>query len=101
MPEGAAQQPKEATATRRRNPPRDLAPSAQAFADWVDVLFAVAGRLVRAALPLAIFVLAAVELVTADSLGPRHISSELAQTLLGASIGAFAVDLFAGRGRRR
>jgi|SRR5215470_7905873 len=85
----------------RRNSPRKRSYSAQALEDWIDVVFAATGRAVRGMAPLAVFVFASVELVNPDMLGRSHISSELAQTLLGGALGAMGIDIIGRRGRRR
>jgi hypothetical protein len=79
-------------------PPKS--PSAQAFQDWVDVCLDAAGRVARGVAPWAVLGFSIVELVNPDFFGPHHISPELAQTLLGASIGALGMDLVGLRGGR-
>jgi hypothetical protein len=76
-------------------------PSAQAFDDWVDVVFGAAQRIVRGVAPVAVLVFAGIELVNPGALGQHHISAELAQTLLGASLGALGMDLISRKGGRR
>ena len=101
MPKEGAPQSEKQIVTRQRNSPREKSPSAQALEDWIDVVFAATGRAVRGMAPLAVFVFASVELVNPDMLGQHHISSELAQALLGGSLGAMGIDILGRRNSRR
>jgi Na+/H+-translocating membrane pyrophosphatase len=87
--------------TTRRKPPREKSASARAFEDWTDVIFDTSGRAVQGVAPLAVFAFAAIELINPDMLGQHHISAELAQTLLGGSLGALGIDIFGRRSSRR
>jgi hypothetical protein len=71
---------------------RERSPSAQVAEDWADVIFTVAGRMGRGLVPYAMLAFASVELVNPDLLGQNHIGSDLAQILVGASLGALVVD---------
>jgi hypothetical protein len=77
---------------------KSKSPSAQAFEDWINVLFDASGRAIRGLTPIAVLAFSVIELVNPDLFGHQHISVELAQTLLGASLGALGIDLI---GRRR
>jgi len=76
---------------------RERSPSAQVVEDWADVLFTVAGRMGRGLVPYLVLGFAGIELVSPDLLGQNHISSDLAQTLVGASLGALGVSMVGQR----
>jgi hypothetical protein len=76
---------------------RERSPSAQVAEDWADVLFTVAGRMGRGLVPYGVLAFAGIELVSPDLLGQNHISSDLAQTLVGASLGALGVNMVGQR----
>ena len=76
---------------------RERSPSAQVVEDWADVLFIVAGRMGRGLVPYAVLAFAGIELVSPDLLGQNHISSDLAQTLVGASLGVLGVNMVGQR----
>jgi hypothetical protein len=83
-----------------RKQARNQSPSAHAFEDWVNIIFDATSRAVRGLAPIAVLAFAGVELVNPDLLGRQHISAELAQTLLGVSLGALGMDFFGRRARR-
>jgi hypothetical protein len=69
--------------------------------DWIDIVFDAVSRATRGAIPFGVLIFAAVELANPDLISAtHHISPELAQTLLGAALGALGMDIV-GRGRRR
>jgi len=80
---------------------RERSPSAQIVEDWADVIFATAGRMGRGLVPYTVLAFASIELVNPDLLGQNHISSDLAQILVGASLGALAVSIVEQRLKRQ
>jgi hypothetical protein len=76
---------------------RQRSPSAQVAEDWADVIFAVAGRMGQGLVPYAVLAFASFELINPDFLGQNHISSDLAQILVGASLGVLGVNVVGQR----
>jgi hypothetical protein len=78
-------------------PVRQRSPSAQVVEDWADVICAVAERMGRGLVPYAVLAFASFELLDPDLLGQNHINSDLAQILVGGSLGALAVNIVGQR----
>ena len=81
-------------------PHHDRRSSAQKFDEWINVLFNASSRILQGAAPIVVLAFSVIELVNPKLLGEQSISRELAQTLLGASLGALGID-FIGRRRTR
>src|SRR5262245_15375397 len=92
--------PKPTANPQQRQRQRRLSTSAVVAQEWIDVIFDASARAMRGALLVGILVFAIVELASPEIISPtHHISSELAQTLLGAALGALGMDIY-GRSRR-
>ena len=87
--------------TQDRQRAQEKAPSAQAFEDWVDVLFPAVHRAVLGLTPYAVLTFAAVEFLNPYLLGEHHISTDFAQILVGAAIGKLGMSFLTEKASKR
>jgi hypothetical protein len=80
---------------------REKAPSAQAFEDWIDVLFHAVHRAVLGLTPYAVLTFAAVEFLNPDLVGEHHISTDFAQILVGGALGKLGMSFLTEKASKR
>jgi hypothetical protein len=87
--------------TRDRQRAREKAPSAQAFEDWMDVLFHAVHQAVLGLMPYAVLTFAAVEFLNPELLGEHHISTDFAQILIGGALGKLGMSFLTEKPSKR
>jgi len=80
---------------------REKSPSAQAFEDWIDVLFHAVHRAVLSLTPYVVLTFAAVEFLNPDLLGDHHISTDFAQILVGGALGKVGMSFLMEKASKR